>query len=99
VENNFLFYSDQAAKSHVVETPSTLSQMLADLKTKWRLAYYSIICLFDGEFPYTKKLLATLSDHCIQTLSDKWAKVTFVDKLCENLTDYWFPFIISVKLP
>jgi len=70
-----------------LETQGASKQMPADLKTEWHLAYHNIICLFDGELPYTKMLLVTLSSHQIQILSDKWAKVKFPfvdDKICED---------------
>ena len=53
-------------------------QILTSLRTKSHLENYNILCLFDVEFPYTRKLFETLSTDQVGMLKSKWAQVSYI---------------------
>ncbi|RIA90132.1 hypothetical protein C1645_823764 [Glomus cerebriforme] len=60
-------------------------QILTSLRMKSHLENYNILCLFDVEFPYTKKLFEILSTDQVGMLKSKWAQA----KETELIEDSW----------
>ncbi|CAG8784677.1 32996_t:CDS:2, partial [Racocetra persica] len=57
-----------------------------NLKTSFNLENYDILCLFDVEFPYTKKIFETLSVNQVNMFRTKWPQAEEVD-LIESFWD------------
>ncbi|CAG8654726.1 4377_t:CDS:10 [Funneliformis caledonium] len=58
---------------NIFNTPKDeFDQILANLETKSHLERYNVICLFDVEFPYSKKLFTVLSTGQMQKLKNEW---------------------------
>ncbi|PKY60649.1 hypothetical protein RhiirA4_431278 [Rhizophagus irregularis] len=58
------------AEADIIDFPKI--EILASLETKSHLENYNIICFFDVEFPYTKKIFMTLSTNQLDKLKNKW---------------------------
>ncbi|CAB4382069.1 unnamed protein product [Rhizophagus irregularis] len=58
------------AEADIIDFPKI--EILVSLETKSHLENYNIICLFDVEFPYTKKIFMTLSTNQLDKLKNKW---------------------------
>ncbi|GBC18909.1 uncharacterized protein OCT59_015244 [Rhizophagus irregularis] len=63
-------WTDEEPFDSLFSTPKV--EILANFETKSHLERYNIICLFDIEFTYTKKLLTVLSIKQIQRLKNEW---------------------------
>ncbi|CAB4386695.1 unnamed protein product [Rhizophagus irregularis] len=63
-------WTDEELFDSLFSTPKV--EILANFETKSHLERYNIICLFDIEFTYTKKLLTVLSIKQIQRLKNEW---------------------------
>ncbi|GES92101.1 hypothetical protein GLOIN_2v1481233 [Rhizophagus clarus] len=71
---------------NIFNTPKV--EILANFETKSHLERYNIICLFDIEFSYTKKLFTLLSTEQIQRLKDEWieAEKSILDEKMDKNT-------------
>ncbi|RGB23000.1 hypothetical protein C1646_748338 [Rhizophagus diaphanus] len=65
-----------------------IDQILANFETKSHLERYNIVCLFDIEFTYTKKLLTVLSIKQIQELKNEWIEAEKYLRQ-EKIEDSW----------
>ncbi|CAI2169216.1 13246_t:CDS:10 [Funneliformis geosporum] len=64
--------SDSSEDEDQLTTKDEFGQILANLETKSHLELYNIICLFDVEFTYTKKLVTVLSTRQMKRFKNEW---------------------------